>query len=454
MSRATLTMSHTELSRLEVVQRTLEKRLTQREGARILGVSVRQLQRLCRAYRDRGPEGLVSGKRGRPSNRRAPEALRKRAIDLVAAHYSDFGPTFACEKLAEQHEVFVSRETLRKWMVEAELWVPRKLRRRVQQPRGRRPCLGELVQIDGCDHEWFEDRGPRCTLLVYIDDATSRLMELRFVDSESTFSYFQATRAYLERHGKPVAFYSDKASIFRPTTRRSPTEPAGVTQFGRALSHLNVDILCANTPAAKGRVERAHLTLQDRLVKELRLRGISTIEEANRFAPEYMRMHNARFAHEPLSSHDAHRSLLPSEDLDRTFTWQEQRKLTKNLTLCYRKLLILVEPGPETRSLAGRRVQVYEWEDGHIEVVCDGRALPFKVFDKQPYVDQGEVVPNKRLGAALAWAQEKQQARDQERLASRKVSLREKAWIRDQRAGPARLRREDDISTLPTSRHL
>ena len=311
----TWTMSAKGLDRFEVLGRVIERRLTQRQAAEQLGLSLRQVERLCRALRSDGAGGLVSRKRGRPSNRKLPGAVREHALDLVRARYADFGPTLACEKLTEQHGVGVSRETLRQWMIDAGLWLPRAQRpRRAHQPRPRRSCLGELVQIDGCDHEWFEDRGPRCTLLVYVDDATSRLQELRFVASESAFDYFASTRAYLERYGKPVAFYSDKGSIFqvpRPEVRRT----AGITQFGRALSELNIDIVCANTPQAKGRVERAHLTLQDRLVK-LRLRGLSTPQAGNAYLPAFRSDYNARFACEPRSAHDAHRPLRD----DRTST--------------------------------------------------------------------------------------------------------------------------------------
>ncbi len=430
-------MSHTELERLEVIQRVRERRLTQEEAARMLGLGVRQVQRLCAAYRDQGAAGLVSGKRGRRSNRRLPDERRRRALELVCTRYADFGPTLAAEKLEELHGLAVSRETLRKWMVEACVWVPRKQRRRVQQPRRRRPCRGELIQIDGSEHAWFEERGPKCTLLVFIDDATSALMELRFAESESTFAYFEALRGYLERYGKPVALYSDKASVFRPTGRGA----RGVSQFGRALTELNIDILCANTPAAKGRVERANLTLQDRLVKELRLRGISSLEQGNGFLDEYRRVHNARFAVTPMSDHDAHRPLLDHDELDKVFTWQEERTLSKNLTLHYRKKMLMVTPSPETVGLARRRVRVYEWDDGHLEVVCDGRALPFTLFDKNPYVDQGEEVENKRLGAAMKWVEGRQEERDKARLQSKKVSLREKKWIRQKSPAQDRLRR-------------
>ena len=193
----------------------------------------------------------------------------------------------------------MSKETLRKWMTKDGLWVPHARRRdRVHQPRNRRTCLGELIQIDGCDHEWFEQRAARCTLLVFVDDATSQLMQLHFCDGESTFNYFEATRRYLGNHGKPVAFYSDKASVFR-VNRREPKGGDGVTQFGRALSDINVDIICANSAPAKGRVERANSTLQDRLVKELRLQGISSIDAANAFAPKFVTDYNERFAKAP-----------------------------------------------------------------------------------------------------------------------------------------------------------
>jgi hypothetical protein len=217
-------------------------------------------------------------------------------------------------------------------MIEDGLWVPRSQRdKRVHQPRNRRECFGELVQIDGSDHEWFERRGPRCTLLVYIDDATSKLVELRFAISESTFDYFAATRSHLGRHGKPVAYYSDKASIFRIANQDAAKGP-NVTQFARALSELNIDIICANSSQAKGRVERANQTLQDRLVKELRLRGISSIEDGNAFVPEFMADFNRRFARDPKNLHNAHRLLNPLDDLDEIFTVQEQRKISENLT--------------------------------------------------------------------------------------------------------------------------
>ena len=303
MTTALLTMSEREYERAELLRRVHERRLTQRKAAQLLGMSQRQVERLYRAYKHSGPKSLVSRKRGRPSNRRLSEELRRTALGLIRERYSDFGPTLANEKLREEHQLRVSTETLRRWMIEDGLWLPHARRRdRIHQPRRRRDCLGELIQIDGCDHEWFEERGARCVLLVYVDDATSQLMELRFCEGESTFEYFASTRGYLERHGKPVAFYSDKASVFRVNSR-DPAGGDGITQFGRAMSELNIDTICANSAPAKGRVERAHLTLQDRLVKELRLRGISSIAEAG-------------FSKPASNGFNAHRPLLESENLE------------------------------------------------------------------------------------------------------------------------------------------
>jgi len=285
------------------------------------------------------------------------------------------------------------------------------------------------VQIDGCEHAWFEERGPVCSLLVYVDDATGRLMELRFVEVESAFDYFASTSGYLRRHGKPVAFYSDKHSIFRVNHEGSTGRARGVTQFGRALTELNIEIICANSPQAKGRVERMNKTLQDRLVKELRLRTVSTMEAGNAFLPEFMEDYNRRFGCTPKNPHDAHRPLRSDEDLSRIFTWQEERTMSRNLVVHFKRVSYLVEPGPETLPFAGKRVRVFQWDDGRVELRCEGRLLPASPFDKNRCVDQGAIVENKRLGAVLSVMQASQLQRDQARLRSKKVTLREKERI-------------------------
>jgi hypothetical protein len=265
-----VTMSMRELDRLKCIQAVVDGELPASRAAERLAMSPRQIRRWVQRYRLEGPVGLISRRRNRPSNRRLQADLENQVARILREAYPDFGPTLATEKLAERHQIVLAKETVRRTQIDAGLWIPRKLRApKIQQPRARRACVGELIQIDGCEHRWFEDRAPACTVLVYVDDATSRLMTVRFTGTESTFAYFEATREYLVRYGKPLALYSDKASIFR--VNKSATSGPGYTQFARALYELNMDGICANTPAAKGRVERAHLTLQDRLVKELRL---------------------------------------------------------------------------------------------------------------------------------------------------------------------------------------
>ncbi len=416
MTTGTLTMSHQELDCCEVMRRVLERRITQRQAADMLGLSLRQTERLFAKYKHDGPAGLISGKRGKPSNRQLPRERRETALELVRSHYPDFGPTLAHEKLTECHGLQVSLATLRRWMIDDGIWKTRRQKeKRAFRPRNRRPCLGELIQIDGSDHEWFEDRAPRCVILVYVDDATGCLMELRFVRSESTFTYFESTRRYLERFGKPVAFYSDKATVFR--VNRVDHGGDGLTQFGRAMSQLNIDIICANSAAAKGRVERAHLTLQDRLVKELRLRNISSLEEANAFTPEFMVDYNQRFGRPPLSDHDAHRPLLPGESLEDVFQLKNHRKLSKNLTLNYNSVLYVLEDTPESNEARGKRVDVYEAEDGTVSIRHNGVELPANAFQKTGLPrPQGAVVNNKLLSAVLDRIKEDQIREAQERL--------------------------------------
>jgi hypothetical protein len=354
-----------------------------------------------------------------------PAGLADRAIALIRQFYADFGPTLAAEKLRERHGVVLGKETVRQLMIAAGLWVARRQRTApVHQPRSRRSCLGELVQIDGCEHAWFEDRAPPCTLLVFVDDATSRLMQLYFAPTETTFAYFEALRGYVHCHGKPVALYSDKAGIFR-ATRDSVDFGRAVTQFGRAVFELNIESWCANSSQAKGRVERAHLTLQDRLVKELRLHGICSLEAANAFTPHFMADYNTRFAKPPRSGFDAHRPLRDDEDLDAIFTWRLQRKVSQALTLQHERRIYLLQDTPETRTLIHRYIDVWEYPDGRIELRADGRVLPYARYDRLSQVNTGAVVENKRLGHALQVAQLIQAQRDDRRIShgpSRTVS--------------------------------
>jgi transposase len=412
---AVVSMSETELARVGVLGEASAGRLSADHAAALMGVSRRQTFRLLRRFREGGASALASRRRGQPSNRRLPESVRTMVMAMVQERYADFGPTLAAEKLAALHGLSVSRETLRQWMMAEGLWADRKARAKpIHQPRGRRECLGELVQIDGSRHWWFEDRGPPCTLLVYIDDATSRLMHLAFVCSETAFDYFRATRAYLEAHGKPVAFYSDKHSIFR-VTKAEVADGDGITQFGRALHELNIDIICANSPQAKGRVERANKTLQDRLVKELRLRDISTIEAANAMLPGFLAEYNGRFAKPPRGLKDLHRQVSAWAEVDAALTWKEERTVSNSLTLQYDKVLFLLEPSEFARSLVRRRVTVFDYPDGRLEIRYCGRLLPYITIDKLPHVPRPTpVVGRKELDEALGEAKAEQARRDAE----------------------------------------
>lgn len=401
-------MSGQELTRLRIMIDLADGRLTVEAAAALMHLGRRQVFRLRRAFAADGPTGLISRKRGRPSNRQHGETFRRTVLALVRQHYPDFGPTFAAEKLASCHGLRPGVETLRQWMIADGLWVDRRHRlASPHQPRRRRDCLGELIQIDGSEHAWFETRGEACTLLAFVDDATSRLMQLRFVASESAFDYLRATRAYLEAHGKPVAFYSDKHGIFR-VNAKDAVAGDGITQFGRTLSELNIDIICANSPQAKGRVERAFATLQDRLVKELRLAGLSTIAAANAWLPGFITDYNARFGREPLNAKDLHRPLTTADNLDEILAWREVRTVTNNLTLHYDRMMLLLDPTAFARGLVGKKGEVGNYPDGRFAVQFEGTPLAFRVFDKIQTVEPGAIVENKRLGAALALVKEQQ----------------------------------------------
>ncbi|HCY64413.1 MAG TPA: ISNCY family transposase [Oxalobacteraceae bacterium] len=413
-----ITMTTHELDRLQIIQLVLDGNLKPASAAKRLGLTDRQVRRLVQRVRQEGPTGVVSKRVGQPSNNRTPTDLTHLALSIIRDRYADFGPTLACEKLRELHSLQLSKETIRQLMLDAGLWIPRRLRSpTIYQPRNRRHCIGELIQIDGSDHAWFEDRAPACTLLVFIDDATSRLMHLHFTVSESTFSYFEATRRYIEQHGKPQAFYSDQYSVFRVNNKHA-TAGDGHTQFGRALHELNIESICANSSQAKGRVERANLTLQDRLVKELRLQGISTMAEANTYAPSFIADFNRRFAKPPRNDWDAHRPLREDEDLELIFTFREKRKVSHVLTLQYDKTIYMLADTKEHRKLIGKYIDVYEYPEGRIELRNDATALPYATYDRLPEVNQGAIVENKRLGHVLQVAQLMQEQRDNRRSSS------------------------------------
>ena len=395
-----LQMSNREITRLEVIQRLKDKRLTQAEAGQMLGISTRQVKRLWRAYQAKGAQGLVSQRRGKPSNNRMEEELLQQALDLIKEKYADFGPTLAHEKLLEVHKLKLSRESVRQLMIAEGIWKPRRAKKPpVHQMRERRACFGELVQIDGSEHAWFEDRGPKCTLLVFIDDATGQLVELLFVPHESFFGYCQASQQYFERYGKPVAFYSDRHGIFRVNQEQTVGLGPGLTQFGRAMQELDIQIICASTPQAKGRVERVNQTLQDRLVKELRLQGISDMQQANAFLPQFQEDFNRRFAVTPRSTNDAHRPLLSTDNLDLTLTRQETRTLSKNLTLQFQKIIYQIQSERPDYALRNARVTVCETAQGEISILYKDQPLAYSLYHKPER--QSELADTKTLNSQV-----------------------------------------------------
>ena len=413
-----IAMSERDLQRIEVLSKVIGSRMTLAAAAHVLGLSERQVRRLVERMRTGGAASIRHKAIGRPSNNKISDGIKDYAVTLVCERYADFGPTLAAEKLAERDGLHVSRETVRSWMADAGLWLSRKQRRSFHQPRLRREAYGELVQIDGSDHRWFEDRGPPCSLLVFVDDATGKLMQLRLVRSESAFSYFEALELYLMRHGAPIAFYSDKHSVFR-VAKKDAKGGQGMTQFGRALCELNIEILCANSSQAKGRVERMNRTLQDRLVKELRLAEINTMEAGNAFLPGFIADYNARFAVVPARSCDLHRPLnLAPDRLAEILCKREQRYVGSQLTFSFEGKRIMLEQSEITRGLVGRYVETYAYADGRLDVRWKGYSLQYKVFDKEQRVTHAAITENKRLGEVLAYIKERQDQQDKPKVKS------------------------------------
>lgn len=396
-------MSDKEVFRVQVMAQLLEGKLDQRAASERLGISVRQVKRLKRSYVESGMDGLISKRRGRPSNHRLREEVVALAMSLIGTRYADFGPTLATEKLSERHGITLSVETVRKHMIAAGYWKPRRGKAiHIHPMRDRRSRRGELIQIDGSPHDWFEGRAARCCLLVFIDDATGELMELQFVDTETTLGYMAALERHIQRHGLPAALYSDRHSIFRLT---DPGAPDGAqTQFERALGQLGIEGIQANSPQAKGRVERANQTLQDRLVKEMRLAGLNDQANANAWLPTFMADFNRRFAVAPPMPGDAHVPYVgKADDLKRILSVHASRCLSKNLSCQFEGFLLQVQTQSQGLSLRGARVTVHGHHDGRMELLWQGRALAFERTTKprkQAAPVDGKAV-NARVDCAL-----------------------------------------------------
>lgn len=371
-------MSSRDRDRLKVLSQVSSGHLSRIAGSRLLGLSERQFRRLLGRYETEGDSCVVHGLRGRSSNRSIPESVRSQALALIRDRYGDFGPTLASEKLSSEHGIELSRETVRQLMIAEGLWKPRRRRVVHRRWRARRECFGELVQIDTSEHDWFEGRGESCVLVGMIDDATSHAY-LRFFASDTSEANMRVLLEWLRLHGRPVAIYGDKASHFvvnRGTTVEEELHDRDPeTQIGRALRELDIEYIAAHSPQAKGRVERLFGTCQDRLVKELRLREIGSIEEANALLDEeFLPLWSARFTQEPASSVDAHRS-RKGFDLSAILSHQEERVVRNDYTIRYRNETHQIARKSVRAGLRGSRVLVEKRLDGTLRLGWRGQYL-------------------------------------------------------------------------------
>lgn len=386
----TIAMTAAELYRKTIVEQAEEKRITQKAGAAQLGISERHFRRLLSRHREEGDVSLVSRHRGKPSNHRLPESKRQAMIEFMHdPKYEGFGPTLLAEKFFESQHIKVSRETTRQLMIEEELYHPKRKKKVIVHPqRERRARRGELVQIDGSYHAWLEDRGPKACLLLSVDDATSEAMAAEFVEHESYFAYGKLCRDFFHTYGLPVAFYSDKFSVFRVNSGRD-----AITQFGRALHTLGIELICANSPQAKGRVERANKTFQDRLVKELRLQEIDNYQDANAFLPTFLESYNRKFAVLPHSVEDAFSPLDKTIDLDFLFSVHDFRKISRNLQISFNTVTYQIKTTRPPQNLIDREVLVTLNADQKVAFYLNAQPLTVEIFHKQP--PQAQIVSSK-----------------------------------------------------------
>jgi len=382
-----LEMSKKERQRLEVLSRVKRGELSLRKAAGLLQLSYRHAKRVFARYREKGDKGLVHGLRGRASNHRLEGSKREAVLTCYREKYGDFGPTLATEYLAKEGLV-VSAETLRRWLVAGGLWEVTKTRSAHRSWRARKEHCGEMVQMDGSHHDWFEGRGPWAVLMVMIDDATSRTYA-RFFQAETTAAAFEIFKRYVSVYGLPRSLYVDKDSIYRPGRDKTLEEElageAAQTQFGRAMKELGVELICAHSPQAKGRVERRNGVFQDRLVKALRLEGISTSEAANCYLEEsFLPELNARFTVVAKRRCDLHRRLRGGVDLDKVLVFQEERVVQNDGTVRWRNRWFQLTAENGRASLAGKRLLVREQLDGTIGFVYRGRELTGRELPERP----------------------------------------------------------------------
>jgi transposase len=379
--RDIIIMSLGEVKRLKLIQSAIDRQITQKTVSGMLGVSERQVRRLVKVVREQGDKGIIHGSRGRRSNHRFPDKVKEKTISLYKRRYPDFGPTLATEKLLEIEGIRLSDETLRKWLLAAGLWKKKRKRSAYRQWRPRRTCFGEMVQLDGSHHDWLEGRGSKLVLMAYIDDATNTTYA-RFYDYEGTMPAMDSFKGYAKMYGLPISVYLDRHTTYKSSKKLTQWDEADdiefLSQFERALKELGVDVIHAQSPQAKGRVERLFGVLQDRLVKEMRLQGIKTKDEANAFLKTYLSGYNKRFRVCPANDTDVHIKLPGNFNLDKYLCIKAQRTIRKDNVVAYNKRLYQLDENDS------KKVCIEERIDGSLLMISKGITLNYKVITERP----------------------------------------------------------------------
>ncbi|MEK7730728.1 MAG: ISNCY family transposase [Planctomycetota bacterium] len=377
-----ITMSRKESRRLHIIHQVLDEKITQVDAASVVGLTDRQIRRLIKRVREEGDGGICHRSRGKTSNHRIPKKIKDKALKLYRERYSDFGPTLASEKLLESHQIALSDETLRLWLNQEDVAYRKRKKRVHRQWRERKKHFGEMVQMDGSHHDWFEGRGPKCVLMGYIDDATGNAYG-RFYGYEGTLPAMDSFKRYAQRYGIPGTVYLDRHSTYKSTAKQTVeeelTDKKPQSQFERALSELGIKVIHAHSPQAKGRIERLFRTLQDRLVKEMRLAGIHTVEQANEFLKRWLPVYNRKFRVGAVGEADLHRPALPARELDKILCIKEDRTVRNDFTIAHNGKLYQIEDRVKVK-----KVMVEERIDGSLHITTQGQALRYREITVRP----------------------------------------------------------------------
>lgn len=392
MRKDFITLSKREIERLRIIHKVIDKQMTQIKASELLGLTDRQVRNIIGKIRDKGDEAIAHGNRGRVAPNKMPAELEEWIGGIVKRRYPDFGPTFASEKLLEREGIEVGREKLRQIMISKGIWRVRRKKREAHQWRERKAYFGEMIQMDGSHHDWLEGRGPKLVFMGYIDDATNRVFG-RFHDYEGVYPAMDSLKRYIRLYGLPASLYMDKHSTYK-TTREPSTDELlrgedAKTQFERACGELGIEVIHAHSPQAKGRIERVFGTFQDRLVKEMRLAGVKTIEEANEFLESYLPCHNERFSKVACKEGDLHRPLAMDVDLNAIFCIKGTRTITNGYIVKWRGRMFLIEN--PIIAMRRRRVEVREHFDGNITFKFNGRYLRWQEVREQKQLSQTKV---------------------------------------------------------------